>query len=51
MAYVFKTKNDVAFCPVYGVALEPAFFISIIVFWLLYVLTLGTTLIISVLVL
>jgi len=44
VAYVFERKNAV------GVALEPGFLISIIVFWLLHVVALGTTFIISVIV-
>ena len=50
MAYAFETKNAFAFCPVFDVALEPAFLISIIVFWVLHIAALGTTFIISVIV-
>ena len=50
MAYVFKIEDDVAFCPVYDVEREPAFLISTILFWLLHIVALGTTFIISVIV-
>ena len=50
MAYVLKIKDAVAVCPVCGVALVPTFLISIIMFWLLYIVALGTTFIIAVIV-